>query len=117
MQEQYTFNIIVENTVADNYISEKILDSFLTLTIPVYLGSPKVKDWIPQNCFIDIRDFDEFDDVINYLKCMSSEKKISFIDSIKKQRMQIFEEFSTKNNFTKQVYQWYMVNFNKNLCF
>ena len=44
IMEQYTFNIIVENTVTENYISEKILDSFLTLTIPVYLGSPKVKD-------------------------------------------------------------------------
>ena len=35
----YKFSIAMENTEGDGYISEKIIDSFISGTIPIYYGS------------------------------------------------------------------------------
>jgi hypothetical protein len=36
------FHIAIENTSLDNYFTEKILDCFLTKTIPIYYGDPNI---------------------------------------------------------------------------
>lgn len=112
---QHKFNFIIENAIVDNFISEKILDSFLSLCIPVYLGSPKVDEWIPKECYIDIRDFSNTDNLIDYLVKMSDKEYQFYVNNIKKYRKSLFEEFSTKNNFAIPVYKWYKSEHNSNL--
>ncbi|MBI5890613.1 MAG: hypothetical protein HZB47_08040 [Nitrosomonadales bacterium] len=52
------FAYCYENTLGpDNYITEKIFDSFLNGCVPVYWGAENVLDHIPAECFIDRRDF------------------------------------------------------------
>ena len=46
-EKSYKFLIAFENTVEDDYITEKIYDSYLTRTIPVYYGDKAVFDLIP----------------------------------------------------------------------
>jgi hypothetical protein len=36
------FHICIENTSIDNYFSEKLIDCFLTKTIPIYYGCPNI---------------------------------------------------------------------------
>ncbi len=112
---QYKFNFIVENVIVDNYISEKILDSFISLSIPVYLGSPTVEKYIPKSCFVDMRDFESNDELVKYLENMPEKEYKIYIENIKKHREKIFDEFSTKNNFAKPVYKWYKENYNNDL--
>lgn len=113
----YKFNFIIENAIVDNFISEKILDSFLSLSIPVYLGSPEVDKWIPKKCYIDIRDFSSTDELIGFLKKMSHDEYQGYINNIRNYRSNLFEEFSTKNNFAKPVYSWYKKNYNNDLSY
>lgn len=40
----YKFSIAMENTEADGYTSEKIIDSFLSGTIPIYYGNHLLRD-------------------------------------------------------------------------
>ena len=115
IQNQYKFNFILENAIVDNYLSEKILDSFLSLSIPVYLGSPVIEKYISKSCFIDIRDFKNNEELIKYLENMSNKEYMSYIENILKYRDEIFENFSTKNNFAKPVYKWYKENINNDL--
>ena len=114
IQNQYKFNFILENAIVDNYLSEKILDSFLSLSVPVYLGSPVIEKYIPKSCFVDIRDFKNNEELIKYLENMSDKEYMGYIENILKYRDEIFENFSTKNNFAKPVYKWYKENINKN---
>lgn len=107
----YKFNIIIENAIVDNFISEKILDSFLSLTVPVYLGSPEIKKWIPESCFIDIRDYKSNAELISFLERMDDEAYESYLSSIIRYRDELFDKFSTKANFIDPVYKWYMKNF------
>jgi len=117
IQNQYKFNFIIENAIVDNYLSEKILDTFLSLSVPVYLGSPVVSQYIPKECFIDIRDFKNNDELVKYLENMPSKEYDQYIKNILKHRDTIFDSFSTKNNFVIPVYEWYQKNYNKDLFF
>lgn len=42
--KDYRFSIAMENTVAGGYHTEKIIDCFLTGTVPVYVGDPDIGD-------------------------------------------------------------------------
>lgn len=52
------FSYCYENTRGpDNYITEKIFDSFLSGCVPIYWGPENVLEHIPANCFIDRQAF------------------------------------------------------------
>ena len=55
---KYRFGICYEN-VRDlpGYITEKIFDCFFAGCIPVYWGASNIGTYIPENCFIDRRNF------------------------------------------------------------
>ena len=81
---KYKFNFAVENLSYKGYVTEKILESMVAKTIPVYLGAPDITDYIPKGCFIDIRDFDNLDDLHNYMKNLSSEQAHAYFDCAQK---------------------------------
>lgn len=65
----YKFSICFENMKSSSgYITEKIFDSFFSGCIPIYLGAEDVHDFIPEETFIDYRNFNSFDDLDSYLK-------------------------------------------------
>jgi hypothetical protein len=73
--ERYRFAICFENTRdLDGYVTEKIFDSFLAGTIPVYLGAPNIGDEIPPDCFIDFRRFGSYEEMFETLARMSHEE-------------------------------------------
>ncbi|WQV58310.1 fucosyltransferase [Helicobacter pylori] len=65
---QYKFNLCFENTQNYGYVTEKILDAYFSHTIPIYWGSPSVaKDFNPKS-FVNVHDFNNFDEAIDYIK-------------------------------------------------
>lgn len=61
--KDYAFSLIIENTKQDYYFTEKLIDCFVTGTIPIYWGCPSIGDFFDINgiiCFNDIYD-------INYI--------------------------------------------------
>jgi hypothetical protein len=48
----YKFSIAMENSEGDGYISEKIVDSFLSGTIPIYYGDYMVDEFINPKAYI-----------------------------------------------------------------
>ena len=48
-EHPYKFLISFENNVADDYISEKVYDAYLTRSIPIFYGDKKVFDMVPAN--------------------------------------------------------------------
>lgn len=104
---RYRFSMVLENCAIKTQITEKILDCFLTLTVPVYLGAPNIEEHIAKSCFVDVRDFKSYEKMIAYLKGMSEEEYRGYIDSIVQERAAIFERFSTPRNIAVPVYKWY----------
>ncbi|WRE90942.1 fucosyltransferase [Helicobacter pylori] len=65
---QYKFNLCFENTQGYGYVTEKIIDAYFSHTIPIYWGSPSVaKDFNPKS-FVNVCDFKDFDEAIDYMR-------------------------------------------------
>ncbi|XP_030377024.1 alpha-(1,3)-fucosyltransferase B [Scaptodrosophila lebanonensis] len=45
----YKFMIAIENGACDDYITEKYWRPLMVGTIPIYFGSPSIRDWEPNN--------------------------------------------------------------------
>ncbi|TPH58804.1 glycosyltransferase family 10 domain-containing protein, partial [Helicobacter pylori] len=65
---QYKFNLCFENSQGYGYVTEKIIDAYFSHTIPIYWGSPSVaKDFNPRS-FVNVCDFKDFDEAIDYVR-------------------------------------------------
>lgn len=74
----YKFSICFENSILEGWITEKIFDCFYAGAVPVYLGAPDVEEWIPPECFIDMRRFDGYDALREYLLALSDDEIESY---------------------------------------
>ena len=64
----YKFSIAMENSNGDGYISEKIVDSFLAGTIPIYYGDYMVDEYINPKTYILIKGEKDLNKKIEYIK-------------------------------------------------
>ena len=62
--QQYRFSIIIENSIADYYWTEKIVDSFATLTIPVFWGTKTIDRFFNKDGIIQFETLDELEEII-----------------------------------------------------
>ena len=59
----YDFCLCFENMAMNGYITEKIFDCLYAGTIPLYLGAPDITKYIPENVFIDCRNYSSVSDM------------------------------------------------------
>ncbi len=78
---QYKFNLCFENTQGYGYVTEKIIDAYFSHTIPIYWGSPSVaKDFNPKS-FVNVHDFKDFDEAIDYVRYLHTHKN-AYLDML-----------------------------------
>ena len=83
--EQYKFSICFENAKdIPGYITEKIFDCFFAGCVPVYWGANNVSEHIPEDCFIDMRKFANYEDMYQYMKNMSDEEYLGYLNAIER---------------------------------
>lgn len=71
---RYRFAISYENARdMDGYITEKLFDCFYSGCVPVYWGPGNIGTHIPSECFIDRRDFRNYEEMYSFLKAMDDE--------------------------------------------
>lgn len=68
---KYRFALCFENSVLKGWMTEKLFDCFFAGTVPVYWGAPDVLDWVPAECFIDVRQFEDFADLRRFLHALT----------------------------------------------
>lgn len=56
---KYRFSIVMENYRSDYYFSEKLIDCFLTETVPIYWGCPGIGDLFEQQGILSFSSLDE----------------------------------------------------------
>ena len=68
-KKKYKYSLIVENQRHSVYWSEKITDSFLALSYPVYYGSESITSFFPENSLIQLPQlFSNFYDFEKFFK-------------------------------------------------
>jgi len=81
---KYKFSFCYENAKdITGYITEKIFDSFFAGTIPIYLGAPNVKDFIPESTFIDKGHFSNYDELYDFIVKIDEDKYDEYIENIR----------------------------------
>lgn len=63
-QRKCKFSLCFESTSHGGFSTEKIVDAFYSDTIPVYYGDPYIGELFNKKAFINVADFDSFDDAI-----------------------------------------------------
>lgn len=96
---EYNFAIAFENNIGQGFIGEAIFDCFYVGTVPIYLGAPDIQEYIPKECFIDMRDFKDYEELRLFLKSL----KKSQIQSYKENARQFLESEQYKP-FTKEYF-------------
>ena len=91
----YKFSIAMENSRTDGYISEKIIQSFIAGTIPIYYGDYLIDEYINPKSYILIKGEKDINDKIEYIKSIDNddEKYKSFLR----------EKVILDNNFIEKI--------------
>ncbi len=82
--KNYRFCVCFENSCNfKGYISEKIFSCFASGCIPIYLGATNIEEYIPKDCFIDYRDFQNDVQLYQFLKLMRKETYERYLSNIR----------------------------------
>ena len=79
--KDYMFSIVIENSIESDYFTEKLLDCFLSGTIPIYVGTKNTENYFDTNGIIYFNGDEDLPEIINKL---SKEFYLSKLDSVKK---------------------------------
>jgi hypothetical protein len=77
--KDFAFSLVIENHVQDNYFSEKLLDCFLTGTIPIYQGCRQISNYFNTDGIITFKDKDDLINIIQNLNMEKYNKKLEIV--------------------------------------
>lgn len=86
----YKFSFAMENVSHEGYCTEKIIDSFIAGTVPIYWGDPEVTEYFNERAFINCHAYSTVDEVIN---------EIIEIDNNDEKYLSMLEEPIFSDNF------------------
>ena len=72
----YKFSLAMENTKADGYITEKVIDAFVAGNIPIYYGNYMIEEYINPKAFILIKGEEDMMEKIEYIKKIDNDDKL-----------------------------------------
>jgi hypothetical protein len=75
----YAYSIVIENSKSNYYFTEKLIDSFVTGTIPIYWGCPLIEDFFNEKGMIIFENEIDFIDKINNLTIERYIKMLPYI--------------------------------------
>lgn len=87
------------------YITEKIFDSFFSGCVPVYWGASNITDYVPEDCFIDRRKFNDNAEVYTFLKNITEQEFMGY-----QQRIAEFLMSEASYQFSSEFFAETIVN-------
>jgi hypothetical protein len=81
---KYNFAICFENLIMPGFVTEKIFDCFFAGTVPVYWGAPDIEENVPKECFIDMRNFKDYNKLRLFLKLLTKSEIESYRENTRK---------------------------------
>lgn len=105
--KDYRFSIVMENSVLDDYFTEKILDCFLTGTIPLYWGTKNIVNYFDENGVVFLPSSNEwgfdFDKSLEIISNLNEEFYLERLDSVIKNFNKAQEYIHPENFITKII--------------
>ncbi len=106
---KYKFVLCYENCIFPGYITEKIFDGLFGGGVPVYYGAPDIADYVPQDCFIDAKQFSSFAELWEHLTSMTKvrweEYRSSIRDFLASELFEPFKDTTIAEKYLKWLTQ------------
>lgn len=90
----YAYSIVIENSQSDYYFTEKIIDSFVTGTVPIYWGCPSIGDFFNKKGMVI---FDNEVDFVNKVKTLTLEKYTEMLPYVRENFDKAFNYLMMEN--------------------
>lgn len=105
--KDYRYSIIIENEVSNNWITEKLIDCFITGTIPIYWGCKNVGSFFNANGMILVSNLDEIKNAIEKVATIEfyNSKSQEIIDNFELAKKYCLPEDNLWNNYFKKYYE------------
>jgi hypothetical protein len=98
---RYKFSIVIENCKEAGYYSEKLLDCFLTKTIPIYFGDPHISDRFKTDGMIM---FDKLEDLDSIIKDIKNNSLYNKVGKILEENFNIAKDLPTVEDYIYNQY-------------
>ena len=99
IMRHYLFYLAFENQCEDDYITEKLWLTYAAGVIPIYFGALNVHEHVPPNSLINVNDFKDTDELVEYLNKVANNRTL--YESYHAWREEpLPEAFVKKYNFT-----------------
>jgi len=95
----YRYSVTIENCKIDSYFSEKLLDCFLTGTVPIYWGCPRIADFFDPDGIIVFDTSDDLGIILKYLSVEDYERRMPAIEHN-------FKQVSEYEYFERRIYDF-----------
>ena len=59
-----------------------MLDCLLAGVVPIYWGAPNVTDHIPKECFIDVRDFASYEELLKFVRDVDYTQYLQYLGAM-----------------------------------
>jgi hypothetical protein len=92
--KDHMFTVVIENSIESDYFTEKILDCFLTGTIPIYCGCSNIGDFFNINGIITFETETELLDIVVNLSDSTYQQKLKYIQ----ENFELAQKFSYNND-------------------
>ena len=90
----YKYHLCIENKSQNNSITEKLLDSYLGLSFPIYWGAPNVSEYFPSKSFQLIDIFDRKKSIQVIEKIISTDPYDNVLPCLLKARDSVLNELN-----------------------
>jgi len=74
------FHVCIENSKQKNFFTEKLIDCFVTKTIPIYWGCENIENFFDTNGFFVAKDFNDIIEICNSLDENTYQEKMVYLD-------------------------------------
>lgn len=101
------FTIAVENCRQDHYMSEKLLDCFLALSVPIYIGAPNVTDYFDSRGMLIAKDPEE---VLRITQSLTSEIYQNMLPYLLENKRRAQELMKLEEKYIEEFYHTALAN-------
>jgi hypothetical protein len=101
------FHIAIENNQATDYFTEKLIDCFVSMTIPIYYGCPNIGDYFDIRGMIIVNDMNDINNLNNIISEKFYKDRITFIED---NYCRVLNRPSFKEQFIQIMNKKYEIN-------
>lgn len=90
---EYSYSIVIENSLFNNYWTEKLADSFLAATYPIYFGAPNIYQYFPKNSLSVVNIYEPKQAILKIKEIIEGNYYQKYKTELKKARELILKDY------------------------